>query len=65
MPLYLTISEGDSADQARPLLATGDRRIIEIVARQIAERCGAYPTPRSKTTALSSLKSRLEEKSDG
>ena len=43
MPLYLTLSEGPRADQTRPVLATGDRRIIGELLRaigQLGDSCG-------------------------
>ncbi len=35
MPLFVTVSEGPRADQARPVLATGDQRIIGELLRAI------------------------------
>jgi hypothetical protein len=52
MPLYLTISEGETADVAQPLLATGDPRIIARVARDLAERCGAHTANHRKVVSL-------------
>ena len=28
MPLFITVSEGPRADEARPVLATGDQRLV-------------------------------------
>jgi hypothetical protein len=36
MSMYLTILRGSSADQATPLVATSDMRIIEGVLREIS-----------------------------
>lgn len=38
MPLYLTISDGKRADQAVPIVATSDRKIIGLVAKALVER---------------------------
>lgn len=40
MPLYLFVKQGDSADQAETLFATGDEKIIAGVAKELAVRCG-------------------------
>lgn len=42
MPLYLTLSEGPRADQARPILALSDRRVIDAMLREIG-RLGDEP----------------------
>lgn len=39
MPLFITLSEGPRADRTQPVLATGDRRIIAALLREI-ERLG-------------------------
>jgi len=52
--LYLTISEGEAPDRAKPLLATGDETIIRHVAQALAERCGLPPTGKRKLFAINS-----------
>ncbi len=37
MPLYLVVSAGPRADQARPLLALSDQRLIAALLRAISE----------------------------
>jgi len=36
--LYLTISDGERADRAIPILATSDRRVIQLVAEALTDR---------------------------
>lgn len=38
---YLTISEGYSAAEARPIIATSDENVIRAAAREISKRLGA------------------------
>jgi hypothetical protein len=37
MPLYLTVSRGERADQAIPILASSDQRVIDTVLQTIAQ----------------------------
>ena len=38
MPLFLTVSEGTSVAEARPILATSDQKVLKAVGRLLAER---------------------------
>ncbi len=40
MALFLTILEGKSPDQAKPLFATRDRQLIRVVAQELTRRLG-------------------------
>ncbi len=44
MAIYLTISEGSTAADAEPILATHDKDVIHAVARTIARRLSRRPT---------------------
>ena len=44
MPLFITVSEGPRADQARPVLATGDQRLIGALLEAIG-RLGDSEAP--------------------
>ena len=35
MPLYVTLSEGPRADQARPILVTSQQRVVAALLREI------------------------------
>ncbi len=45
MSLFLTILEGSSPGEARPLLATQDPHIISLVARELLSRLAPGPAP--------------------
>ena len=49
MALYLTISEGKNAADARPILASKDERLIGAVATELAKRFSLPDGPPSKT----------------
>jgi hypothetical protein len=38
--LFLTISAGETAQDARPILATSDQGVVKAVAREISKRLG-------------------------
>ena len=40
MAVYLQILEGEIADEAEPLFATRDPRILELVANELSRRLG-------------------------
>ena len=44
MPLFITVSEGPRADQARPVLATGDQRLVSALLETIG-RLGDSQAP--------------------
>ena len=50
MALFLTLLEGPSAHEASPLLATGDRRLIEVLIRELATRLEGEPAVRAPTS---------------
>jgi hypothetical protein len=51
MALFLTILEGDDPDDARPLLASRDERLIGAVASELAKRFSLPAGPPHKTLA--------------
>lgn len=44
MTVFLTIREGETADQARPILATSDPRVLRAVARALTQCLGQTAT---------------------
>lgn len=44
MPIFLTVFEGDSPAQARPVVATSDPAIIAVVRRLLWDRLAEAPT---------------------
>ena len=58
MPLYITVSEGPCADQARPVLATGDQRLVGELLKAIgrlgesAESIDSREAPRGRLAVL-------------
>ena len=58
MPLYITVSEGPRADQARPVLATGDQRLVGELLKAIgrlgesAESADSHEAPRGRAAVL-------------
>jgi hypothetical protein len=44
MAIFLTVFEGDSPAQARPVLATADPAIIAVVRRLLMDRLVEKPT---------------------
>jgi hypothetical protein len=44
MALFLTVFEGDSPAQARPVVATSDPAIIAVVRRLLMDRLAEAPT---------------------
>ena len=57
MALYLTISEGKNAADARPILASKDERLIGAVASELAKRFSLPDSPPNKT--LTSINRKL------
>ena len=51
MAVYVTVSEGDSASSATPLLATRDPRIVTAIARELVRCLGIRDAP-SRVLAL-------------
>ena len=45
VPLYVVIMEGKTPDSSEPLVATRDRRIVKIVADQLAARLSGAKDP--------------------
>ena len=41
MALFLTILEGDTPEQAKPLIATRDKEIIRLVTEELSRRLGS------------------------
>jgi hypothetical protein len=48
MRLFVSILEGDSPQNARPLLASEDARLVRVVAREINRRLGCQDLNSSK-----------------
>jgi hypothetical protein len=44
--LFLSISEGDSPEDRRPIIASTDERLIRAVLDHLAVRFGPEPAPR-------------------
>ena len=63
MALYLTISEGDNAADARPILASKDERLIGAVASELAKRFSLPDCPPNKT--LPSINRKLRSVAEG
>ncbi len=55
MPLYLTVSQGPSADRTRPILAVSDQGVIAALLREIGRladpRTNAPPLPMEQERA--------------
>jgi len=45
VPLFLTILEGENSEEARPIIASGDSRLIQAVAAELSRRLGDEETP--------------------
>jgi hypothetical protein len=52
MALFLTILEGESASDARPILASRDERLINVVASELANRFKSLDKRQSKLSCL-------------
>jgi hypothetical protein len=52
MALFLTILEGENASDARPILASRDERLIDVVASELAKRF-KLPSQPTKQTLIS------------
>jgi hypothetical protein len=53
MPLYLTILEGATPDEARPILAIRDAQILAMVREMLTARLSEGANPRSRVHAVS------------
>ena len=47
MPLFLTILEGPSPSEAKPLIATSDAHLIGLVAQELFDRLGGVAPGRA------------------
>ena len=45
MTVFVSVLEGDDPGAAKPILATGDPRVVAAVARAIAQCLGVKETP--------------------
>jgi len=52
MPLFLTVLEGASPNDAETIFATSDKRIIQVVAAEISRRFSVKKTAKRSITAL-------------
>lgn len=50
MPIFITILEGPNAAEARPILASRDKRLIAVVAAELARR---FDLPEGPTNLVS------------
>ena len=62
MALFLTILEGDDPDDARPLLASRDERLIGAVASELAKRFSLPDGP--PNTTLVSINRKLRSSTE-
>lgn len=58
--LYLTISDGERADRAIPILATSDRRVIRLVAEALTDRLTGEEGDRPKLRELTRQRQLVE-----
>ena len=52
MPLYLTILEGPTPDEARPIVAIRDARILAMVQKMLTARLSEAPRFKSHVHAI-------------
>ena len=52
VPLFLTILEGENPEEARPIIASGDSRLIQAVAAELFRRLGDEDIPSLRSLRL-------------